>query len=216
MYLLTLLNHQGQSLAQYALQEGLSKHIQSVDNVYYQLVDESGVAPQGVQASRAGDDLLVQIGGEPVLVIEDYFLLDDAGLKNPLIAADSNGVMSAYPIDGNPVVLEHQLAGEIAADNAGAAGTPSLAILAGIAGIGVAGVVIASSHDDNKSQSSPPDNQPQTPFNPNQPVPPPADLPKPPPAADNGNIPTPPSGGNTTPPPPANRAPTDISLSAST
>lgn len=107
MYLLTLLNHQGKALAQYSLIEGQSKRVLSFDNYYYQLVDKNGLIPQGLQTSRQEDDLLVQISGATVLIIEDYFAFPDERPNNPFIVVDSNGVENKYDVDINESLIDH-------------------------------------------------------------------------------------------------------------
>ncbi|MDO5091702.1 MAG: hypothetical protein Q4D61_09155, partial [Cardiobacteriaceae bacterium] len=185
MYLLKLVSQQGQTLQQINLKSGNLQRIAAVDNVHYQLADaQSGLGAQGVQAGRAGNDLLVHIQGEPTLLIEDYFLLDDSGLKNPLLGMNGSGQYVAYPIaDSAPVILEHQLAGELTTAGASASAPPA-AVVAGIAGVALVGAAIAGGSKGSRSANDEAP-QPQTPFDPNQPAPP----------TDNGNVNPPPGDG---------------------
>ena len=203
MYHLVISGLQGQTLGQYRLQGGQGARIQALDNVYYQIGDAaSGLAPESLQTARAGNDLLVYLQGEatPGLIIENYYLLDDAGLENPLLGLNSSGQYVAYPLENVTVAPVHQLAGEMVSGSA----LP----MSVLAGVGLAGAAIAGNRGESFAPLSH-NGQPQTPFHPDQPALPPAGTPLPP---LNNTLPPPsPPGSNN--PPPANHAPTGIMLS---
>ena len=198
---LTLVSTNGQILAQHNLSNSAVR-IQAVDNVHYQLADANGLAPQNAQAGRVGNDLVVAIAGEPPLTIENYFLFDDSGLKNPLLGLQSNGQYVAYPLaDSAPIAPAHVLAEEMAVSTASgtAAIHPAVAI-ASLIGVGAAGIALANSNNDDNNNNSPLPDQPQTPFDPhtNPPAPTPPTT-TPPPAPPSGDTPTPPPAPNPTP-----------------
>ena len=202
---LTLTTASGQTLARHSLGQSPLR-IQAVDNVYYQLNDDNGLAIQNVQAGRAGNDLLISVPGEAPITVENYFLFDETGLKNPLLGLQSNGQYLAYPIaDSVPIATVHQLAEEMAMTSTTSAPVPPAAIVAGVLGIGAAGIALASGNNNNDSPAAP--QQPQTPFDPNNNSPTPTPNPTPTPT------PTPNPNPNPNPNPTPNKAPTDIALS---
>ena len=79
---LTITRPGGETLARHNLQNGGVVRIAAQDNVYYQLAAADGSAPYDVQTSRMGNDLQVQIPGGETLVIENYFVFDESGIKN--------------------------------------------------------------------------------------------------------------------------------------
>ena len=81
---LTISRTGGATLARHTLNNHDTLRIAAQDNVYYQLTDGEGMAVQGVQASRAGQDLIVHMADGQTLIIENYFLFEDGSLKNPL------------------------------------------------------------------------------------------------------------------------------------
>ncbi|QMT39925.1 Ig-like domain-containing protein [Neisseria shayeganii] len=191
---LTIVNQHGQTLAAHRL-GNTPLSIRAQDQVQYQLAGEGGLAPANVEAARAGNDLLVRIDGEAALTIKDYFLLDDSGLKNPLLGMNGNGQYVAYGIVEAPSVLpvEHVLAEEVAGVGVAAGEGASVSALTafGIGTLALGGLALAASNGGENNATNPDKNQPQTPLDPNQPAPPPA---------DNGNITPPPSGGMNPPP----------------
>ena len=203
---LTLTTASGQTLARHNISQSPLR-IQAVDNVYYQLSDDNGLAIQNVQAGRAGNDLIISIPGEAPITVENYFLFDDTGLKNPLLGLHSNGQYIAYPIaDSAPIAPAHQLAEEITVSSTANTAIPPAAIVAGVLGIGAAGIALASGNNNNDNPAVP--QQPQTPFDPNNNSPTPTPNPTPTPT------PTPNPNPNPNPNPTPNQAPTDIALSA--
>lgn len=66
----------GGSGSEYTVQNGQTLRIAAQDNVHYQLANDSGLAPN-VQTARQGNDLLVNLGGDGNIVLENYFLYDD-------------------------------------------------------------------------------------------------------------------------------------------
>ncbi|QMT39930.1 right-handed parallel beta-helix repeat-containing protein [Neisseria shayeganii] len=191
---LTIVNQHGQTLAAHRL-GNTPLSIRAQDQVQYQLAGEGGLAPANVEAARAGNDLLVHIDGQQALRIEDYFLLDESGLKNPLLGMNGNGQYVAYGIVEAPSVLpvEHVLAEEVAGVGVAAGEGASVSALTafGIGTLALGGLALAAqSGSENNDQS-------------NQPAPPPADNgnTNPPPSGGGNTTPPPAGGGNTTPPP---------------
>ncbi len=153
-YTLTLITQSGQSLARHSLNNNSTLRIQAVDNVQYQLSDMDGLAPQEVSASRSGDDLLIQIDNEPSVVIEDYFLFDDSGLKNPVIGLQDNEQYEQYIVYPLTELDTKQslLAGEIGDPAAIGAeeNYVAYAALVALGAVGTMGLIINShSSDDN-------------------------------------------------------------------
>ncbi|QMT39936.1 right-handed parallel beta-helix repeat-containing protein [Neisseria shayeganii] len=189
---LTIVNQHGQTLAAHRL-GNTPLAIRAQDQVQYQLAGEGGMAPANVEAARTGNDLLVHIDGQQALRIEDYFLLDESGLKNPLLGMNGNGQYVAYGIVEAPSVLpvEHVLAEEVVGMAASEGASVSALTAFGIGTLALGGLALAAqSSNENNDQS-------------NQPAPPPADNGNttPPPSGGGNTTPPPSGGGNTTPPP---------------
>ncbi|QMT39929.1 Ig-like domain-containing protein [Neisseria shayeganii] len=189
---LTIVNQHGQTLAAHRL-GNTPLSIRAQDQVQYQLAGEGGLAPANVEAARAGNDLLVHIDGQQALRIEDYFLLDDSGLKNPLLGMNGNGQYVAYGIVEAPNVLpvEHVLAEEVAGVAASEGASVSALTAFGIGTLALGGLALAAQNSNENNDKS------------NQPAPPPADNGNttPPPSGGGNTTPPPSGGGNTTPPP---------------
>ncbi|MDO4695057.1 MAG: hypothetical protein Q4A62_10660, partial [Eikenella sp.] len=128
---LTIVNQYGQTLASHRL-GNTPLNLRAQDQVQYRLAGEDGLAPANVEAARAGNDLLVNINGQTALRIEDYFLLDDSGLKNPLLSLNGNRQYVAYGMVDAPSTLpaEHVLAEEVASISAGGDGASISALTA--------------------------------------------------------------------------------------
>lgn len=166
---------------QYNIQSGTGAiRIQAVDDIYYHLTDANTTfAPENIMAQRVGDDLHVAFEGEnianPDLIIEDYYKLAPNGHKNLLIGMHENGSFYPYvPESAQTADAVHLLAEQVAAGQAlggesfaaivpwvagsaaaaGIVGLSPMAIIGGIAGLGLIGGAIAASSNSKDKDSN--------------------------------------------------------------
>ncbi|MFC2305246.1 MAG: hypothetical protein ACFNT5_08785, partial [Cardiobacterium hominis] len=149
-HILTLKIPDGTILGHYIL-DGTPLTIAAVNDVFYQLGDEYGLALPDVQGVRHGDDLWVAIDGRDSLIIKNYFMSG----QGALVGMQTDGTPYLYPIDSGEA--EHLLAAEIGSNSA-ASGKPELTALSG-AVLGIAltagGIAIAHHRDAPDSTETP-------------------------------------------------------------
>jgi len=122
-HILTLKIPDGTILGHYIL-DGTPLTIAAVNDVFYQLGDEYGLALPDVQGVRHGDDLWVAIDGRDSLIIKNYFMSG----QGALVGMQTDGTPYLYPIDSGEA--EHLLAAEIGSNSA-ASSKPELTALSG-------------------------------------------------------------------------------------
>ena len=114
-HILTLKTADGAILGHYIL-DGTPLTIAAVNDVFYQLGDEYGLALPDEQGVRHGDDLWVAIEGRDSLIIKNYFMSGQGALVGMQTA---DGTPYLYPIDSGEAA--HLLAAEIGSNSAASA-----------------------------------------------------------------------------------------------
>ena len=185
---LTIKDTGGRVLGEYTLNAaGAPLQIKGVNNVYYELTDTaSGRGPAAVSGTRSGDDLIVSIDNNS-LIIKDYF----TNGQGALVGMQADGTPYIYAVtDSAP---EHLLASETGIATAAGSSLPPAAVAGIIGGVALTagGIAIAKHnhdkhhHGDNITPQPQPNPTPNPQPNPNpnpQPNPQPNPNPNPQPS----------------------------------